>query len=90
VLLVRSSHGNYDLRGENLMGRPRKTQTEDTHLSDSGTSSKDNRLAAEAERQATVNEERAKVMAETRKAQAATAKFLESKPTDSRTIADTR
>jgi hypothetical protein len=60
------------------------------NLSDTGTSSVANRLKAEAERQATAREVRAELMAETRKAQRATAKFLENKPTDTRTIADSR
>jgi hypothetical protein len=73
------------------MGRPRKNQNpEDTHLSDAGTSSKDARLAAEKERQKAASAERARIVDETKQAQKQTAKFLETKPTDSRTIADTR
>jgi hypothetical protein len=63
------------------MGRPRKNQNpEDTHLSDAGTSSKEARLAAEAERQATANAERARIVEETKAAQKQTAKFIETKP----------
>jgi hypothetical protein len=72
------------------MARPRKQQDTGTHLSDSGTSSVANRKQAEAERQATAREERARIIKETKQAQKATAEFLESKPTDSRKIADTR
>jgi hypothetical protein len=45
------------------------------------------RRATEAERQAAANAERAQIMADTKAAQAATAKRLDTKPTDSRTIA---
>jgi hypothetical protein len=73
------------------MGRPRKQQDDQfTNLSDIGTSSVANRKAVEAERQALVNEERARIVEETKKAQKQTADFIASKPTDSRTIADTR
>jgi hypothetical protein len=44
------------------------------------------RHAAEAERQAAASKARAELVAETKKEQAATAKFLEAKPTDSRTM----
>jgi hypothetical protein len=44
------------------------------------------RRAAEAEREAEARRVRAEVVAETKKAQRETAKFLESKPTDSRTM----
>ena len=54
------------------------------NLSDTGTSSVANRLKAEAERQAAAREARAELIAETKKAKAATAKFLASKPTDTR------
>jgi hypothetical protein len=71
------------------MARKRQTQ-EDTHLSDAGTSSKEARLAAEAERQAAASAERARIVKETKSAHTATQAFLAAKPTDSRTIADTR
>jgi hypothetical protein len=44
------------------------------------------RRASEQAREAAVNEERARIAAETRAAHKATAKFLEAKPTDSRTM----
>jgi hypothetical protein len=44
------------------------------------------RRANEQARETAAREERARVAAETRAAQKATAKFLESKPTDSRTM----
>jgi ElaB/YqjD/DUF883 family membrane-anchored ribosome-binding protein len=71
------------------MARPRKQDT-GTNLSDTGTSSVANRKQAEKERQAQAREERARLVKETKAAQKATQEFLESKPTDSRKIADTR
>jgi spore germination cell wall hydrolase CwlJ-like protein len=44
------------------------------------------RRAAEAEREAEARRVRAELVKETKKEQAATAKFLEAKPTDSRTM----
>jgi hypothetical protein len=65
------------------VGRPRK-QPGDTNLSDTGTSSKQARLDAEAERQAAARAERTKIVKETKDAQKATANFLAAKPTDTR------
>ncbi len=62
----------------------------ENNLSDTGTSSVANRLAAEQQRQQEARAARAEIIAETKAAQRKTAKFLETKPTDSRTIADTR
>ena len=68
-----------------MPGRRRTPDT--THLSDTGTSSVANRRKAEAERQAAAREERNRIVTETKAAQKATAKRLENKPTDTRTIA---
>ena len=65
----------------------RRTPDSGTHLSDTGTSSVANRRKAEAERQATARAARAELVAETKAAQKATAKRLENKPTDTRTLA---
>ena len=65
-------------------------EAEATNLSDAGTSSVKNRRAAEKERQAQARSVRSEIVAETVAAQKATEKFLASKPTDSRKIADTR
>ena len=73
-------------KGDNMPGR-RRTPDTGTHLSDTGTSSVANRRAAEAERQAQARAERDRLAAETKAAQKATAKRLENKPTDTRTIA---
>ena len=68
----------------------KKADTEATNLSDTGTSSVKNRRAAEKARQAEARRVRAEVVEETVQAQKQTAAFLKSKPTDSRTITDTR
>jgi hypothetical protein len=54
---------------------------------DDNPSTVETRRASEQAREAAANEERARIAAETRAAQKATAKRLENKPTDSRTIA---
>jgi hypothetical protein len=71
------------------MARKRTTPTGD-NLSDSGTSSVANRRAVEAERQAEADRVRAELVKETKAARKATADFLATKPTDTRTIANTR
>ena len=67
------------------MARKPKSQNQD-NLSDTGTSSVANRRAAEAARQAEAREERNKVAAELKAEQKATAKRLDAKPTDTRTL----
>ena len=70
--------------------KSKPAEGEPTHLSDAGTSSVANRRAAEKERQAESRRVRAQLVKDTKQAQKDIASFLESKPTDSRKIADTR
>lgn len=65
----------------------RKRQAD--NLSDTGTSTVANRHAAEAARQSEARTARDELIAETKAAHKATAKRLENKPADSRTIAST-
>jgi hypothetical protein len=68
----------------------KRTTPDQSNLSDTGTSSVANRRAAEAERQAEADRVRAELVKETKAARKATADFLATKPTDTRTIANTR
>jgi hypothetical protein len=64
----------------------RKPKTQGDNLSDTGTSSVANRRQVEAQRQAEARATRDELAAETKAANKATAKRLENKPTDTRTI----
>ena len=70
------------------MAGKRKQPTNTDNLSDTGTSSVANRLAAEALRQADAREARKAEVRELKAAHKATADRLEAKPTDTRKISN--
>ena len=70
------------------MAGKRKQPTNTDNLSDTGTSSVANRLAAEAIRQADAREARKAEVRELKAAHKATADRLEAKPTDTRKISN--